>query len=286
MKKHFVMIGNGMAGVRAVEEMLKIAPDTFKITIFGKEPHTNYNRIKLSNVLQGEATYEEIVTHTEAWYNEHNITLYTGEEVCSIDTKNKTVTSEKRTVHYDELLIATGSLAFELPIPGKDLEGITAFRDIKDTDFLLESANSKQKAVVIGAGVLGLEAAKGLMNLGMDVTVVHLLDSIMERQLDTVAAKMLQRDLEAQGMKFLLNKKSVAYSGETHVTGIQFADGDKIDADVVLLSAGIIPNRKLAEAAQIAVNRGVLVDDFMRTSEPNVYAVGECVEHDGIAYGL
>ncbi|MCM3788601.1 nitrite reductase large subunit NirB [Domibacillus indicus] len=286
-KRKLVVIGNGMAGVRAVEEILKIQPNEFEITIFGKEPHPNYNRILLSKVLQGDTTVESITLNDWAWYEENGITLYTGEPVVQIHTSEKyVVTSKERIVSYDELIIATGSLPFMLPLPGAKKEGVTAFRDIYDCEKMVEASKKHEKAIVIGGGLLGLEAARGLLNLGMKVDVVHIGEYIMDRQLDPVAARMLQRELEAQGMNFLLQQNSAEITGHKRVKGLRFSDGSWREADLVVMAVGVRPNTQVAAGTDIEVNRAIVVDDYMRTSVPHVYAVGECAEHRGFVYGL
>lgn len=286
-KRKLVMVGNGMAGVRTIEEILKINKDLFDITIFGKEPYPNYNRIQLSNVLQGEATWDEIIMNGWNWYKDHHIQLHAGESVIKIDVEQKRVYSDRgRVVEYDELILATGSLPFILPIPGVDKQGVIGFRDIQDCKTMIEAAKHYKKAVVIGAGLLGLEAASGLVKLGMQVDVVHLMSHIMEKQLDATAAQMLQKELEAQGINFLLEKETVAILGDECVKGLRFKDGTEIEADLVVMAAGIVPNVRLAKESGIYVNRGIIVNDYLETNIPNVYAVGECTEHREIVYGL
>ncbi|WP_121609875.1 nitrite reductase large subunit NirB [Mesobacillus foraminis] len=286
-KKNLVMIGNGMAGVRTIEEILKFSPEAFKITIFGDEPHPNYNRIQLSTVLQGDTVVEDIILNSWEWYKENQIELFTGEAITQIDPDKKQVISEKgRTVHYDELIIATGSSSFILPVPGADKTGVTGFRDIKDCEIMIKTAKDYKKAAVIGGGLLGLEAARGLLNLGMEVDVIHLMPHLMERQLDAAASKMLKQELESQGMNFLMEKQTAEILGEDRVTGLRFTDGSEIEADLIVMAVGIKPNVQLAKDSGIYVNRGIVVDDFMRTNIQNVYAVGECAEHREIVYGL
>ncbi|MCM3718807.1 nitrite reductase large subunit NirB [Fictibacillus phosphorivorans] len=286
-KKKLVLVGNGMAGVRCIEEILKIDSDGFEITIFGREPYPNYNRILLSTVLQGDTSIDDITINELEWYEQHNIQLYTGETVVEIDKERKQVYTDKdRQIEYDELILATGSLPFMLPLPGADKEGVTAFRDIQDCQTMIESAQQYRKAVVIGGGLLGLEAARGLLNLGMEVDVVHICEHLMERQLDPTASKMLQKELEAQGMNFLLNKQTEEIFGSRRVEGLLFKDGSKIEADLVVMAVGIRPNVQLAKNNGIQVNRGIVVNDYMQTDCPNIYAVGECAEHREIVYGL
>ncbi|WP_332606757.1 NADPH-nitrite reductase [Bacillus spizizenii] len=286
-KKQLVLVGNGMAGVRAIEEILSVAKDEFQITIFGAEPHPNYNRILLSKVLQGDTDIKDITLNDWDWYEENHIQLYTNETVIKVDTENKTViTDADRIQPYDELILATGSVPFILPIPGADKKGVTAFRDIKDTDTMLAASKQYKKAAVIGGGLLGLEAARGLLNLGMDVSVIHLAPFLMERQLDATAGRLLQNELEKQGMTFLLEKQTEEIVGDDRVEGVRFKDGTSIEADLVVMAVGIRPNTQLGAESGIPVNRGIIVNDYMQTEIPHIYAVGECAEHRGIAYGL
>jgi len=288
-KLKLVMIGNGMAGVRTLEELLKLAPDLYDITVFGAEPHPNYNRILLSPVLAGEQTFEEIVLNDLNWYAENDIKLLLGRKVVKIDRKKHLVIADDGSeAEYDRLLIATGSNPFILPIPGKDLEGVIGYRDIADTQMMMDTAKTHKHAVVIGGGLLGLEAANGLKLRGMDVTVVHLGDWLLERQLDRTAGELLQKSLEDRGLKFLLPKHTAELldNGEGRVCAVKFKDGEVIPADLVVMAAGIRPNSDLAESAGIACNRGILVNDTMQTYDPRVYAIGECASHRGIAYGL
>ncbi|WP_017812252.1 nitrite reductase large subunit NirB [Paenibacillus shenyangensis] len=286
-KKRLVIVGNGMAGINTVEHILKLSPNTYQITVFGSEPYPNYNRIQLSYVLEKSKSIEEIILNDRDWYDAHGIELYTGTHVTAIDTEQKTVeASNGMVVPYDRLVIATGSRPFMLPVPGVDKQGIVGFRDIADCEQMLHAADLYRKAAVIGGGLLGLEAAKGLLKLGMDVTVVHLFRELMERQLDPVASHMLQAELESQGLQFATGKQTAEFLGDERVSGIRFADGTELEAEFVVMAAGIKPNTELAQSAGLAVNRGILVDDYMRTSAPDVYAVGECNEHRGISYGL
>ncbi|SER47821.1 nitrite reductase (NADH) large subunit [Azotobacter beijerinckii] len=288
-KLKLVMIGNGMAGVRTLEELLKLAPDLYEITVFGAEPHPNYNRILLSPVLAGEQTFEEIILNDLDWYRDNGIDLRIGCKVVDIDRQNRRVIAEDGSVaEYDRLLVATGSTPFILPIPGKDLQGVIGYRDIADTETMMETARTHRHALVIGGGLLGLEAANGLKLRGMEVTVVHLGDWLLERQLDKTAGKLLQSALEARGIQFRLNTNTAALfdDGEGRVATARFSDGEEISADLVVMAAGIRPNAELAERAGLACNRGIQVDDCLQTSDPAIYAVGECANHRGIAYGL
>ena len=288
-KMKLVMVGNGMAGVRTLEELLKIAPDMYDITAFGAEPHANYNRILLSPVLAGEMTVKDIMLNDVEWYVRNRIRLHLGKRVTRIDRRARVVVAEDGTTEsYDRLLLATGSNPFILPISGKDLQGVLTYRDIGDTDAMIAAASKYKHAVVIGGGLLGLEAANGLARRGMDVTVVHLAEWLMERQLDKTAAGMLKKSLEARGLKFLLQKQTTSINGPANgrVTGVGFSDGEEIPADLVCMAVGIKPNDDLAKAAGIHCTRGVVVNDTLQTYDPRIYAVGECANHRGMAYGL
>ena len=289
-KMKLVMVGNGMAGVRTLEELLKIAPDLYDITVFGAEPHPNYNRILLSPVLAGEQTIDEIVLNPLSWYAEHGITLHLGRAVTQIDRVKRVVRSSDGTeAPYDRLLLATGSLPFILPVPGKDAQGVLAYRDIADTQAMIEAAARYRHAVVIGGGLLGLEAANGLMQRGMQVTVVHIMPWLMERQLDDVAAGLLRKSLEDRGLRFEMgaHTESLIPDKDGRVMAVRFKDGREIPADLVVMAAGIRPNTALAESAGIHCQRGIVVSDTLQTTtDPRIYAVGECAAHRGIAYGL
>ncbi|WP_233872224.1 nitrite reductase large subunit NirB [Paraburkholderia adhaesiva] len=284
-----VVIGNGMAGIRTLEELLTIARGHYDITVFGAEPHPNYNRILLSPVLAGEQNFNDIVLNPLDWYAENGIHLHLGKRIERIDRMRRVVVAEDGTeAPYDRLLIATGSTPFILPVPGNTFKGVVSYRDIYDTQAMIDAAAVKQHAVVIGGGLLGLEAANGLKLRGMDVSVVHLADTLLERQLDATAGKLLQRSLETRGLRFLLNKSTAEITGNDagEVTGVRFADGESLPADLVVMAAGIRPNTALAESAGLYCSRGIVVDDAMQTYDPRIYAVGECVNHRGVAYGL
>ncbi|MGB0126846.1 MAG: NAD(P)/FAD-dependent oxidoreductase, partial [Rhodocyclaceae bacterium] len=287
-RQKLVVVGNGMAGIRTVEELLKLAPDLYEIAVFGAEPHGNYNRILLSPVLAGEMTLPDIVLNDFGWYRSNGITLHTGKKVVKIDrTARKVIADDGTEEDYDRLLLATGSTPFILPVPGSDLPGVIAYRDIADTETMIQTAASYKHAVVIGAGLLGLEAANGLRLRGMDVTVVHLADWIMERQLDKTAADLLQKSLEDRGLKFLLGKQMEALTEKNgRVGAVRTKDGIEVAADLVVMAAGIRPNTALAESAKIHCHRGIVVNDTMQTYDPKIYAVGECVNHRGTVYGL
>lgn len=287
MTQQLVVIGNGMAGMRAVEEILKRDADRYAITVFGAEPRENYNRIMLSPVLSGEKTYDEIIINSREWYHENNITLHAGDAVTAIDKNAKTVTSASGlTVAYDKLLLATGSDPYIIPVPGKDLDGVVTFRDLDDVNKMLEAAKSGGRAVVIGGGLLGLEAAVGLKANGMDVTVVHLMNTLMERQLDEAAGFLLASELKSRGLEVLTGANTQAILGDGKVSGLQLADGSSLACDLVVMAVGIKPNVTLARAAGLNIGRGVQVNDQMQTSNPDIFAVGECVEHQGMTYGL
>jgi nitrite reductase (NADH) large subunit len=289
-KMKLVVVGNGMAGIRAVEELLKLAPDLYEITVFGAEPHPNYNRILLSPVLAGEQSVPEIILNTREWYAEHGITLHTGRKVVAVDRRERIVRADDGTeAPYDRLLLATGSHPFILPVPGKDLQGVIAYRDIADTEAMIDAAARFRHAVVIGGGLLGLEAANGLRVRGMQVSVVHLMPWLMERQLDEVAGQLLQRSLEERGIRFHMQAQTQALIGDRdgRVMAVQFKDGTEIPADLVVMAAGIRPNTDLAQAIGLHCQRGVVVNDTLQTvTDPRIYAVGECAAHRGIAYGL
>ncbi len=287
MKPKLVLIGNGMAGIRTIEELLKIAPDMYDITVFGAEPHGNYNRILLSPVLAGEKKFDEILLNNDQWYTDNGIRLHKGKEVVKIDRKKRLVLAADGTEEpYERLLLATGSNPIVLPLPGNDLEGVIGFRDIRDVNFMLETARHHKNAVVIGGGLLGLEAAYGLVQQGMYVTVVHLLDTLMERQLDAQAASMLKKSLEARGMQILMETATEAILGEKRVEGVRFKGGLRIAADLVVMAVGIRPNIDLAQKSFLHCERGIVVNDTMQTYDGRIYAVGECVQHRGTLFGF
>lgn len=286
-KEHLICIGNGMAGIRTLEELLAIDPHRYEITVFGAEPYNNYNRILLSPVLAGEKTIDDIILNDDQWYAQNKITLYKGDSVTTIDRTHKTVQSANGiTLNYDKLLIATGSNPIILPVPGHKLAGVISYRDIHDVEQMLEASRNGHHAVVIGGGLLGLEAAYGLLKQGMQVTVVHLLDTLMERQLDKPAADLLKTSLEKRGIQFLMEAQTAEIIGETCVTHIKFKSGLVIAADLIVMAVGIRPNMALAQAAGIQCERGIVVDDYLQTSDPAIFSVGECAQHRGIAYGL
>jgi nitrite reductase (NADH) large subunit len=287
MPEKLVVIGNGMAAGRVLEELFERAPGAYEVTIFGAEPRVNYNRIMLSPVLSGEKAYEDILIHDDAWYETHGITLHRGKQVIEIDRAAKRViAADGTTAEYDQLLVATGSMPFVVPIPGATLPGVVTYRDLDDVNKMLEASEKGGRAVVIGGGLLGLEAAAGLKAQGMEVTVLHLMPTLMERQLDPSAGYLLQRAMEERGIAVRCKANTHAILGETHVTGVRLDDGTELPADIVVMAVGIRPNAVLAREAGLETNRGVLVGDDMRTSDPDVFSVGECVEHRGHCYGL
>jgi nitrite reductase (NADH) large subunit len=286
-RRRLVVIGNGMAGMRTVEQLLELAPEAYEITVFGAEPQVHYNRILLSPLLAGDKRLGEIILHPREWYVQHQVTLHTGDPVVAIDRRRRLVRSARgREQPYDRLLIATGAKPNLLPIPGVELPGVLGFRDLADVDAILATARAGGSAVVIGGGLLGLEAADALVRRGMSVTVVHLLETLMERQLDEVAASLLKAALESRGLKFLMSAQTASITGNTHATGVKFADGSELAADLVVMAVGIHPNIELAVGAGLRCERGVLVDDTMQTWDPCVYAVGECVQHRHTTFGL
>ncbi len=287
MKEKLVIVGNGMAPGRMLEHLFEAAPDRYDVTIFNAEPRVNYDRIMLSPVLSGEKAYEEIVIHGDGWYVDRNIMLYKGHKVTGIDRAARTVTSEHGEVaSYDKLVIATGSVPFIIPVPGADLPGVITYRDLDDVGAMLLAAQSRDKAVVIGGGLLGLEAAAGLKSRGMDVTVLHVMPTLMERQLDAAAGYLLQKAVEARGIQVLTKANTKAIVGNGKVEGVELADGTIVPATLVVMAVGIRPNVALAKEAGLEVARGIVTDEKMVTSDPDILALGECAEVGGNVYGL
>ena len=286
-KERLIVVGNGMAAMRTVEELLARDPTRYQITVIGAEPHANYNRIMLSSVLAGEKSVDDIVINPRAWYDEHGVTLLSGSPATAIDRAAKTVTiGGGCRLPYDTLLLGTGSKPLAPPIPGLGLPGVHAFRDIADVDAMISASERHRRAVVIGGGLLGLEAAWGLKRRGMSVAVVHLMPTLMERQLDIAAGELLRRDLDARGIAFFTNSQTEEIAGSERAEAVVLADGRQLAADLVVLAIGIRPNVDLARAAKLDVNRGILVGDDMRCSDPDIFAVGECIEHNGQVVGL
>jgi nitrite reductase (NADH) large subunit len=286
-KQRLVLVGNGMAGMRTIDEVLARDQSRFDIEVIGAEPHPNYNRILLSSVLAGDKDIGDIILHPREWYADNGIRLSTGEPVVKLDATAKTVTTASgRTVAYDKLLLATGSRPFVPPLSGLWLPGVCVFRTIADLDLICDAARNGRHAVVVGGGLLGLEAAAGLTKRGMTVTVLHLVPTLMERQLDEAAGLLLQRDLEQNGLTILTCAQTEALIGDNRVRAVLLADGREIAADLVVFAVGVKPSIDLARNAGLDINRGITVDDFMRTSDPDIFAVGECVEHRGMTFGL
>ena len=287
MTERLVIIGAGMASGRALEHIFEDAPGRFDVTLFGAEPRGNYNRLMLSPVLAGEKDYEQIITHDAAWYEAHGVHTRFGETVTAIDRQRKIVISKNGETPYDKLIVATGSAPFIIPLPGKDLPGVMAFRDLDDVNRMVEvSRRPGARAVVIGGGLLGLEAAAALRARGMEVVVLHLMGHVMERQLDPAAGYLLQRDLEARGIKVHCKAQTKAILGETSVEAVALEDGTVYGADIVVMAVGIRPEVRIATDAGLHVERGIVVNDQMVTSDPDILALGECVEHEKIVYGL
>ncbi len=288
MKQKLVLIGNGMAGMRTVDELLKLSSDKFDITVFGAEPHGNYNRIMLSPVLAGDKKLSEIIINDLQWYQDNKITLYTGKTITKIDRSKQQVLADDGTVaDYDRLIIATGSIPVMLDIPGHNLEGVISFRDINDVNIMIETAKTHKNAIVIGGGLLGLEAANGLMIQGMNVSVAHRNNTLMSQQLDQQAADLMREELEQKGMHFLMNHHTESLLGNNgRVEKIRFKDSSEVAADLVIMAIGVRPNIALAQASEIQCDRGILVDDSLQTLTPTIYAVGECVQHRNKTFGL
>ncbi|MEE9315318.1 MAG: nitrite reductase large subunit NirB [Rhizobiaceae bacterium] len=287
MSQKLVIIGAGMASGKLIEELLDRAPDAYDIKLFGAEPRGNYNRIMLSPVLAGDKSFDEIVTHDADWYRENGIECRFNEAVVKVDRKRKIIVSERGETAYDKLIVATGSASFFIPVAGNDLPGVIGFRDYDDVETMLKAAGKPNgKAVVIGGGLLGLEAAAALSYQGMDVTVLHLMGHLMERQLDPAAGYLLQKELEGRGINVVCNAHTNAIIGKDHVEAVVLENDVTFGAGLVVMAAGIRPEVRLATDAGIHVERGIVVDDAMHTSDPDIFAVGECVEHDNIVYGL
>lgn len=287
MQQKLIVIGSGMVGSRLIERVLAEAPQRYDVRVFNKEPTGGYNRIMLSPVLSGEKSIPEIMTHDQDWFKSRSVKLHTGTEIAQIDTYNQLVKTGSGDKHpYDKLILATGSKPFILPIEGSQLPGVVAFRDIRDVNRMISASKTQKSAVVIGGGLLGLEAASGLSKLGMKVTVLHRCDVLMNVQMDAVAGDLLKESLEDSGIYFEMQANTVRILGEEFVTGVELESGKFIEADLVVMAVGIRPNVGLAKRTGLEVGRGILVDDQLKTSEENVYALGECVEHRGELYGL
>ena len=290
-KPKLVLIGNGMAGAKLLEELMISCPEQYDITVFGDEPYGNYNRIMLSPLLAGEKTLDEIMIFTRQWYQDHGIALNAGKDkfISKVDRVKKCVhTLDGETTEYDRLIIATGSKPFILPIPGTDLKGVMSFRDIADVENMISAANTYKKAVVIGAGLLGLEAAMGLAGRGMDVTVVHSNSIPLNRQLDQESGELLKQELSERGLNFKMNAYTQEVVGDENgqVTKLLFKDGTELATDMVIMAIGIRPNFKLAQDSGVHCEKGIMVSDTLQTYDPSIYALGECIQHRGETFGL
>ncbi|MCL7423309.1 MAG: FAD-dependent oxidoreductase [Methylobacter sp.] len=290
-KQRLVVIGNGMAGMKTVEELLSAAPDQYEITVFGAEPYGNYNRILLSSVLCGEKTIEEIVINDRQWYADNGICLHVGPDKAVVRIErglNRVYAKDGTCAEYDRLLIATGSRPIIADMPGNDLEGVISFRDIVDVNTMLDYSRSRQRAVVLGGGLLGLEAASGLARRGMDVTVIHNRDVLLNRQMDRQAGEMLRMELERRGIGFRMAAQTECLLGDDngHVRAVLFADGGELPCDLFVMAIGVKPNMTLAREAGLYCERGIVVNDTLQTYDPSVYAVGECIQHRGATFGL
>ena len=287
MSEPLVIVGNGMAAARLVDELAKTALGRYAVAVIGEEPRLAYNRVLLSSVLAGETGSHEIELRPADWWRHRGVTVRYGYRVTEIDTGRRELKIEgEESMEYSKLVLAVGSTPLRLNVPGADLAGVHTFRDTRDVDLLLTLAAAKKRVVVVGGGLLGLEAAYGLAKAGAPVTLLHLMDRLMERQLDAPAADLLKTLVERKGIRILLNASTVRIHGEGHVEGVELADGSRIEADAVIFAAGIRPNIALAKDAGIAVNRGIVVNDEMQTASSDIYALGECAEHRGTCYGL
>ena len=287
MSEPLVVVGNGMAAARLVDELAKVALGRYAVAVIGDEPRLAYNRVLLSSVLAGETQSQDIELKPADWWRERGVTLKYGCVATEIDVGRRELKiANEESIVFSRLVLATGSTALRLNLPGADLAGVHTFRDSRDVDLLLALAARKKRVVVIGGGLLGLEAAHGLAKAGAAVTLVHLMDRLMERQLDAAAAELLKSLVERKGVKVRLNASTARLHGETRVEGVELANGQQLEADAVIFAAGIRPNVALARDAGIAVNRGIVVDDRLQTAAPDIFALGECAEHRGICYGL
>jgi nitrite reductase (NADH) large subunit len=287
MSEPLVIIGNGLAAARLCEELSKRALGRYAVAVIGEEPRLAYNRVLLSSVLSGETASEDIALRPARWWRDRGVTLQYGCAASAIDPLARTVTlADSRTLGFAKLVLATGSRPVRLPLPGADLEGVLTFRDLADVSSISRAGRNGGRVVVIGGGLLGLEAAYGLAKAGASVTLVHLMDRLMERQLDAPAAALLKRAVEAKGIEVLLNAETASFIGDRAVAGVELKDGRVLNADTVVVAAGIRPNAEIAAAAGLEVNRGIVVDDQLKTSAPNIFAIGECAEHRGTCYGL
>jgi nitrite reductase (NADH) large subunit len=282
-----VVVGNGMAAARLVDELTKLAQGRYAIAVVGDEPRLAYNRVLLSSVLSGATASHEIELKPASWWRDRGVTLKYGCLATEIDVGRRELKiANEENIAFSKLVIATGSMPLRLSVPGADLAGVHTFRDSRDVDLLLALAAQRKRVVVVGGGLLGLEAAYGLARGGASVTLVHLMDRLMERQLDLPAAELLKSLVERKGIKVLLDANTARLHGESRVEAIELSDGRRIDADAVIFAAGIRPNIALAKDAGIPVNRGIVIDDHLQTGAADIFALGECAEHRGTCYGL
>ena len=287
MSEPLVIVGNGMAAARLVDELAKAALGRYAIAVIGDEPRLAYNRVLLSSVLAGETASHDIELRPASWWRDRGVTLKYGCVATEVDVGRRELKiANEESIEFSKLVLATGSSALRLNVAGADLQGVHTFRDTRDVDLLLTLAAQKKRVVVVGGGLLGLEAAYGLAKAGAPVTLIHLMDRLMERQLDAPAGSLLKSLVEAKGIKVMLNANTARLQGEKRVEGVELVDGRRLDADAVIFAAGIRPNVALAKEAGIAVGRGIVVDDHLQTGTPDIFALGECAEHRGICYGL
>ena len=287
MSEPLVIVGNGMAAARLVDELAKVALGRYAIAVIGEEPRLAYNRVLLSSVLAGETASHDIELRPAAWWRDRGVTLKYGCTATEIDVGRRELKiANEESIGFSRLVLATGSTPLRLNVSGADLAGVHTFRDSRDVDLLLTLAAQRKRVIVVGGGLLGLEAAYGLAKAGAPVTLLHLMDRLMERQLDAPAAELLKSLVERKGVKVLLNANTARLHGANRIEGVELTDGRRIDADAVIFAAGIRPNVALAEEASIAVNRGIVVDDHLQTGAPDIFALGECAEHRGVCYGL
>jgi nitrite reductase [NAD(P)H] large subunit len=287
MSEPLVIVGNGMAAARLVDELAKVALGRYAVAVIGDEPRLAYNRVLLSSVLAGDTASHDIELRPADWWRDRGVTLKYGCAATEIDVGRRELKiANDESIAFSKLVLATGSSPLRLGVPGAELKGVNTFRDSRDVDLLLTLAAARKRVVVVGGGLLGLEAAYGLAKAGAPVTLVHLMDRLMERQLDAPAAALLKSLVEAKGIEVLLSANTAAIHGESRVEGVELSDGRRVDADAVIFAAGIRPNVKLARDAGIAVNRGIIVDDQLQTGASGIFALGECAEHRSICYGL
>jgi nitrite reductase (NADH) large subunit len=286
-RESLLIIGNGMAAMRLLQELEERAPGRFRVTVVGAETQPAYNRVLLSPFLAGEICWADVCLKPADWYAERDIRLLLGDAAIALDPAGKTVTlASGRMLAFDACVLATGSAPIRLPIPGNALPGVRTFRDVADVEAMAEAVKDGAPAVVIGGGLLGIEAAYGLARRGVAVTLVHIMDRLMERQLDAEAAGLLKKALEAKGVSVLIGAETAEIAGETRVEAVRLKDGRALLCGLVVMAAGIRPEASLARAAGLSVERGVLIDDCLKASHQGIFAIGECAQHRGACYGL